>query len=82
MGAPSDWSSPSDLAEYAYCPRSRYFRQRLGEPPPTDATRAGEAYHARTLRATRRRNDHPGLYWGLALVGGALAVVGGVALLR
>ncbi len=82
MGASTDWSSPSDLAEYAYCPRARYFRQRCGEPPATDAARAGEAFHERVLKGTRRRADHGRLYWALALIGAALAAVGGVTLLR
>jgi CRISPR/Cas system-associated exonuclease Cas4 (RecB family) len=72
VGDRRDWTSPSDLAEFAFCPRAHYYRQRL-EAPETPATAAGERDHERRLGAERWRDEHGALAW--------LAVVAGLALL-
>jgi CRISPR/Cas system-associated exonuclease Cas4 (RecB family) len=74
--------SASDLAEYAFCPRSFWYRSHPSSTPadPRSVRRsaAGERFHARTLRAERRRAEHPGAYAAL-LVGGVLLLFLGVA---
>lgn len=74
--------SASDLADYAYCPRSYYYRCHppAGGPAPDAARRsqAGERAHARELGGDRRRAAHGALYW-LVVVAGAIALVAGVA---
>jgi len=49
--------SASDLADYAFCPRSLYYRRHPdGRPIARDAPdreRAGVVYHARTTRSDR-----------------------------
>lgn len=82
MGQRADpGTTPSDLADYAFCPRSYWYRYH---PPPggpsADGVRrveAGERYHARTLRTARHHAEHGGTYWALVAVG-LLVVVGGV----
>lgn len=76
------WTSPSDLADYAYCPRSHWYRHH---PPAAGPSRsgvgrrvAGERYHRQTLAAERHRAERGGAYWLVLLVGLA-CVVGGVA---
>ncbi len=85
---PSDerWSSPSDLADYAYCPRSHFYRHH---PPPVGPSaasgarrRAGRVYHRRTLAAERRRADRAGAYWAGVAVGVVLVVAGVLWVLR
>jgi len=72
------WTTPSELAEYAYCPRAHYYRQTYGSAPPSRRSVAGERYHARTLGGELRRSAHGSAYW--ALVGiGALLVLGALA---
>ncbi|HTP54431.1 MAG TPA: hypothetical protein VML94_05680 [Thermoplasmata archaeon] len=76
------WVSATDLAEYAFCPRSLYYRRRAPDAPETPAESAGRRYHARVLAAERRRSDHPAAYWlGLA-VGLLLVLLAAVAELR
>lgn len=82
MGAPSPYRSATDLAEYAYCPRARYYRERYGEPPRTPAARAGTLYHERKLRAVRRRHDRPGLSAGIVVAGAVLLAVALLVLVR
>jgi CRISPR/Cas system-associated exonuclease Cas4 (RecB family) len=72
------WTSASDLAEYAYCPRAHYYRHH---PPPrgpdADSVRRaglGERYHAQALAAEIRRSAASSrALW--ALVGLALVLL-------
>ncbi len=74
------WTSPTDLADYAYCPRSHFYRHH----PPVGATRgeadgrraAGERYHGRVLSAERHRAERGSAYWIGLLVGVLLVLVG------
>jgi CRISPR/Cas system-associated exonuclease Cas4 (RecB family) len=74
-------TSPSELADYAFCPRAHWYRHHppAGGPSPEALRRAeaGTRYHARTLRATRLRAERGPTYWLLVVVGAA-AVVGGL----
>ena len=77
---PSDsWVSASDLAEYAYCPRSYWYSihpEVAGEGlRPDPRARYGVVYHRRTLSEERAHDEHVGLYVGLLLLGIALAAV-------
>lgn len=78
MAEDDAWTSPSELAEYAYCPRARWYRRHPPPGAPDRAAaarrRAGLRYHHRILSAERRRSEHGGAYWtglllGLLLVG-------------
>jgi CRISPR/Cas system-associated exonuclease Cas4 (RecB family) len=64
----------SDLADYAYCPRSFWYRKHPPAGGPTRRSRAaqvdGERFHARTLTRRFRRERRSGLGW--VLVGGGL----------
>jgi CRISPR/Cas system-associated exonuclease Cas4 (RecB family) len=75
------WTSPSDLADYAYCPRSHWYRHHPPARGPTRASeervRTGLRYHRRTLTAERRRAEWGAAYWVGALAGVGL-VVGGI----
>jgi CRISPR/Cas system-associated exonuclease Cas4 (RecB family) len=73
------WVSPSDLAEYAFCPRALHYRRTRLSPPSRSAD-AGEAFHRRRLSAVRWREEHPGLPW-LAVAAGVLLVVGAAVVL-
>jgi CRISPR/Cas system-associated exonuclease Cas4 (RecB family) len=80
-GETAPFVSASDLADYAYCPRSHWYRHH---PPPEGPTPAsvrraelGGRSHARQLGGERRRAEHGGWYWILALLG-LLVVVAGV----
>jgi hypothetical protein len=82
MRGASEWTSASDLADYAYCPRSHYYHDH---PPPEGPTpdgqrraERGRRYHAASLGAERARAEHGGAYWA-ALAVGVLLVLGGVA---
>jgi len=82
MGDDGPWVSATDLADYAFCPRSHYYHDH---PPPggpsEDSERrsdAGQRYHARVLGAERRRDERAGVYWA-ALAVGFLMLVGGAA---
>ena len=73
-------TSPSDLADYAYCPRSHYYRHHSPEGGPSKEglrrSAGGERYHSHTLHATRRRAEHGAAYGWLIAVGVLLAVGG------
>ncbi len=76
------WVSASELADYAYCPRSHWYSLH---PPATgrapDAQRRsndGRRYHRTELAGESRRERH-GLAYAAALVVGLIAVAGGVA---
>jgi len=86
MDPDGDWTSPSELADYAYCPRSYWY----GRHPPTSGTssaaaersRAGVRYHRRVLGAERRRAAHGARYWAGVLCGIALVAAGVLWVLR
>lgn len=81
MEPDAGWSSPSDLADYAYCPRSHWYRHH---PPPggpsrsaQERARGGVRYHDRVLTAERHRAERGPAYWailftGVLLLGGGL----------
>jgi|HubBroStandDraft_1064217.scaffolds.fasta_scaffold04688_9 hypothetical protein len=76
------WVSATDLADYAYCPRSHWYHDH---PPPGGPSRgalarsaAGTHYHQQVLGAERRRAEHGGAYW-VGLVLGVLLLIGGLA---
>ncbi len=82
MATRRSWVSASDLADYAFCPRSYWYREH---PPEAGASRAsqaraaaGQSYHQRTLAGERRRAEHPAGYWA-ALAIGVLLVLGAMA---
>jgi len=84
--ADDGWTSPSDLADYVYCPRSHWYRHH---PPRGGATRSsqrraagGVRYHARELTAERHRAERGGMYWAVLLLGFALVAVGAWWLFR
>jgi CRISPR/Cas system-associated exonuclease Cas4 (RecB family) len=81
MEPDGDWTSPSELADYAYCPRSHWYRLHPpAEGPSADAlerARAGVRYHDRVLRAERRRAERGAAYW-IGVLAGLGLVVGGV----
>ena len=86
MARESGWTSPSDLADYAYCPRSHWYRHH----PPDGATnptasarrRAGSRYHRRTLTAERHRDERGHAYWAAVLVGVGILILGVVWLVH
>lgn len=86
MAGPGTWSSPSDLAEWAYCPRAHFYRHRT-PPGTTNAVvrarrRRGIVYHARALGAERRRAEHARAYALAVGLGLALVALGVVVLWR
>jgi CRISPR/Cas system-associated exonuclease Cas4 (RecB family) len=74
------WTSPTDLADYAYCPRSHWYRHHPPDRAPSRASgqrrRAGERYHELTLGAERRRAERGSAYWIGLLVGVGLVAIG------
>jgi CRISPR/Cas system-associated exonuclease Cas4 (RecB family) len=76
------WTSPSDLADYAYCPRSYWYRHHPPAEGPAPAAivraRAGVRYHHRTLTAERRRAEWGTAYWVGVLAGIGLVLGGTV----
>jgi CRISPR/Cas system-associated exonuclease Cas4 (RecB family) len=81
-GSGSGRTSPSDLADYAYCPRSHWYRHHPPARGPTAEGRRrsaqGEEYHDRKLRAVRHRAERGSIYaWVVVL--GILLAAGGIA---
>lgn len=76
------WVSATELADYAYCPRSHYYAEHPPAGGPTSAAqrsaRAGARYHARELGRERRRAEGSGGAW-VALAIGILLALGGLA---
>ena len=75
------WISATELADYAYCPRSWWYRQH---PPPEGRTaasdrsaEAGIRFHERALAAEWRR-ERLGAAYLLLLVVAAALVAGGL----
>jgi len=69
------WVTPSDLAEYAFCPRALHYR-KTRDDPGSEAAARGAAYHRRRLSAERRRDEHGRLAWAAVALGVVLALVG------
>ena len=82
MDPDGGWTSPSDLADYAYCPRSHWYRHHPPVRGPTRASlervRTGVLYHQRTLTAELRRAEWGVAYWVAVLTGVVLTVGGTV----
>lgn len=80
MDPDDGWTSPSDLADYAYCPRSHWYRYHPPPGAPNEDSReraaAGVRYHDRVLTGERHRAERGGTYWGVLLLGVGLAVLG------
>ncbi|MGD0250796.1 MAG: hypothetical protein ABSB97_07945 [Thermoplasmata archaeon] len=80
------WTSPSELADYAYCPRSHWYRRHSPSSGPsassTERSRAGVRYHRRVLTAERRRAERGAAYWAGILLGVVLVAVGVLWFLR
>lgn len=74
MAGEGGWTTPSDLAEYAFCPRAHFYRQRYGTPPSPQLD-DGLRYHRRQLRSERWRSEHPRIPWLAVLAGVALVAV-------
>ena len=74
------WTSPSDLADYAYCPRSHWYRHHPPPEGPSPASqrsaRGGVRYHDRVLTGERHRAERGGVYLAVLLLGLALAIGG------
>jgi hypothetical protein len=68
------WTTPSELAEYTFCPRAAFYR-RHADAPRSPRADAGEAFHRRQLAADRWREDHAGVLWAAVLAGVALLAV-------
>ncbi|MGP8076557.1 MAG: hypothetical protein ACLP8Y_07500 [Thermoplasmata archaeon] len=80
MESEESWTSASDLADYAYCPRSHWYRHHPPREGPSRASqrsaRGGARYHDRVLTAERHRAERGGTYWGVLLLGIALIGLG------
>ncbi len=82
MGTERSWTSASEIAEYAFCPRASFYHAHPPSEGPSPSARAGAAagtrFHARALAAERRHAEHAGAYWvGLAV--GVALLLGGIA---
>ncbi|HUJ77627.1 MAG TPA: hypothetical protein VLX64_01330 [Thermoplasmata archaeon] len=76
------WVSATDLAEYAYCPRSLYYARRFPDAPESTGARDGRRFHDRTLGAECRRASHGAAYWLGLLAGLALTLLAIAAAVR
>jgi CRISPR/Cas system-associated exonuclease Cas4 (RecB family) len=80
MDPDGTWTSPSDLADYAYCPRSHWYRHHPPAKGPSNFAsgrrRWGEQYHFRTFTAERHRDERGGAYWVAVLAGLGILVLG------
>ena len=80
MARDDAWTSPSDLADYAYCPRAHWYHHHPPSGGPRrssqERSRFGTRYHRRVLRAEERRERHGGAYWIAFLLGIALLLAG------
>jgi len=74
------WVSASDLADYAYCPRSHWYRHHPPRGGPSRSSERSAAdgvrYHHRVLTAERHRAERGAAYWAVLLVG-VLLLLGG-----
>ncbi|MGA8665165.1 MAG: hypothetical protein WB809_08945 [Thermoplasmata archaeon] len=80
-GRPPSGTSPSDLADYAYCPRSHWYRHHPPAGGPSQDGRrrsaSGERYHDRTLHGTRVRSEF-GVPYAVLIAVGILLALGGI----
>jgi len=80
MGADDGWTTPSDLADYAYCPRSHWYRHHPPPGGPSSGSQrsalGGVRYHDRVLTAERHRAERGAAYWVVLLLGVALMALG------
>lgn len=78
--------SAGELADYAFCPRSHYYRLHPeGRTPAAGSVareRAGVLYHARTIGADRRWADASPFPWLAVLTAGAVLLAVVVVVLR
>ncbi len=79
--APDGWCSPSELAEYAFCPRAHFYH-RQAPAPRTPASAAGERYHEATLSGELWRDRHRRTAWAAVGLGLLLLGLGALVLLR
>lgn len=68
------WVTPSDLAEYTFCPRALHYR-RTRDDPGSKAVVRGSTYHTRRLSTERWRETHGHLAWAVVALGVGLVVV-------
>jgi hypothetical protein len=65
--------SASEVGDYAFCPRSYWYRHHPPDAAPDPASvrrsAAGVAYHARALRGERHRAEHAAAYAALVVAG-------------
>lgn len=82
VGPPPDWVTASELADYAYCPRSWWYGQTLGPdgrtPEAARLVAAGEVHHQRVLSAESDRERFGSRYYAV-VAAAALLILGGVA---
>lgn len=80
MATDDGWTSPSDLADYVYCPRSHWYRNHSPPEGPSRSSQRnaleGLRSHDRILVAEQRRDERGGAYWAVLLAGTLLAVAG------
>jgi hypothetical protein len=78
--ARDDYVSASELADYAYCPRSFWYHRHPPARGPSAASQRrsaeGVRYHARVLGAERSRAEHGAAYAALVVVGLLVLAVG------
>jgi hypothetical protein len=81
MAPDEAWTSPSELADYAYCPRSHWYRNHPPAVGPSAASEArsqrGVRLHERRLGAERRRAERGRAYW-VGLLIGVVLITGGL----
>jgi CRISPR/Cas system-associated exonuclease Cas4 (RecB family) len=82
MASEGSWTSASELADYAFCPRAHWYHDHPPPEGPSSAARArsaaGTRFHATTLSAERHHAEHGGAYWAGLLIGVALLLGGTV----
>ncbi len=76
MARDEPWSSPSEIAEFVYCPRALHYRRTRAPPVDEPRLAAGARFHARELSGERRRAEHGLLLWAALLAAGAVAALG------
>jgi CRISPR/Cas system-associated exonuclease Cas4 (RecB family) len=82
MDPETSWTSPSELADYTYCPRAHWYSRHPPASGPSAASarrsRAGQRYHRRVLTAERHRSERGRAYWASVLLGVVLVLAGGL----
>jgi CRISPR/Cas system-associated exonuclease Cas4 (RecB family) len=71
--------TPSEIAEFVYCPRALHYRRTRAPPDDDPRLSAGVRFHARELAGERRRAEHALLLWTVLVVAGAVAALGVLA---